>query len=84
MYPDLPQSKVIFPGNTSLKVTYILIINRDLLSEIGRIKGKIEYLQLNNETDFIGKMRIASFIHHNNLELYPSVKQELIKKGILR
>lgn len=83
MYPDLPKSKIISPGNTSLKGAYTLLMNSDLLSEVKIIKDKIEYLQLSNATDFLGKMRAASFIPHTNLELYPSVKKELIKRKIL-
>ena len=84
MYPDLPESKIISPGNSSLKGSYALLINRDLLSEVEEIKNKIEYLQLSNATDFVGKMRAASFIPHTNLDMYPSVKKELIKRGILK
>ena len=84
MYPDLPEEKIICPGNSSLKGAYDLLMNRDLLIEVEVIKEKIEYLQLSNATDFVGKMRAASFIPHTNLDLYPSVKKELIKRGILK
>lgn len=83
MYPDLPIEKIISPGNSSLKGAYELLVNRNLLNEIKEIKDKIEYLQLSNATDFVGKMRAASFIPHTNLDLYPSVKEELIKRKIL-
>ena len=83
MYPDLPKEKMISPGNTSLKGAYTLLTNRELLEDIKDIKQRVEYLQLSNATDFIGKMRAASFIPHTNLELYPSVKKELIKRGII-
>lgn len=84
MYPDLDDNKIICPGNTSLKGAYKLLTNGELLKEIEEIKNKIQYLQLSNATDFLGKMRAASFIPHTNLELYPSVKEELIKRGILK
>ena len=48
------------------------------------IKNKIEYLQLSNATDFVEKMRAASFIPHTNLDLYPTVKKELIKREVLK
>ncbi len=83
MYPDLPKEKMICPGNTSLKGAYALLTNRELLKEVRDIRQRVQYLQLSNATDFLGKMRAASFIPHTNLELYPSVKEELIKKGIL-
>ena len=83
MYPDLQKSKMIFPGNTSLKGAYTLLLNRDLLIEVNEIKNKIEYLQLSNATDFVGKMRAASFLPHTNLDLYPSVKEELKKRKVL-
>ncbi len=83
MYPDLENNKIICPGNTSLKGAYTLLTNGELLKEVEKIKNKIQYLQLSNATDFVGKMRAASFIPHTSLELYPSVKEELIKRGIL-
>lgn len=83
MYPDLPKEKIICPGNSSLKGAYTLLTNRELLKEVDEIKNKIEYLQLSKSTDFISKMRAASFIPHTNLDLYPSVKKELIKRGII-
>lgn len=83
MYPDLPKEKMIFPGNTSLKGAYTLLTNRELLEEVKDIKQRVQYLQLSNAADFVGKMRSASFIPHTNLELYPSVKKELIKRGLI-
>lgn len=84
MYPDLDHNKIISPGNTSLKGAYALLTNRDLLSEIDDIKNRIEYLQLSNATNFVEKMRAASFLPHTNLEYYPSVKEELIKRNIIK
>lgn len=84
MYPDLPKEKIICPGNSSLKGAYTLLTNRYLLSDVEEIKNKIEYLQLSNASDFVEKMRAASFIPHTNLDLYPSVKKELIKREILK
>ena len=84
MYPDLPKEKIICPGNSSLKGAYTLLTNRDLLSDVDEIKNKIEYLQLSNATDFVEKMRAASFIPHTNLDLYPTVKKELIKREVLK
>lgn len=83
MYPDLPKEKIICPGNSSLKGAYTLLTNRDLLSEVDKIKNKVEYIQLSNANDFVEKMRAASFIPHTNLDLYPTVKKELIKRKIL-
>ena len=84
MYPDLLEGKILCPGNTSLKGARKLLINRELLNEVEEIVEKVEYLRLSNATDFVGKMRAASFIPHTNLEMYPSVKEELIRRGMLK
>ncbi|SCH74141.1 methylamine methyltransferase corrinoid protein reductive activase [uncultured Clostridium sp.] len=84
IYPDLESNKIICPGNTSLKGAYNLLTNRYLLNDIYEIKNNIEYLQLSNATDFVEKMRAASFLPHTNLDSYPSVKKELIKRNIIK
>lgn len=84
MYPDLDHDKIICHENTSLKVAYTLLTNRNLLSEVDEIKDKVEYLQLSNTTDFVKKMSGTSFLPHTNLEYYPSVKDELIKRNIIK
>lgn len=83
MYPDLPREKFNCPGNTSLKGSYKLLMNRNLLSEIDNIAQRIDYIGLEDAKDFIEKMRAASFLPHTNIDNYPSVREKLIARGVL-
>ena len=47
------------------------------------IKNKLNYIGLENAKDFLEKMRGASFLPHTDIDNYPSVKANLIKRGLL-
>lgn len=83
MYPDLDRKQFDCPGNTSLEGAYKLLINRNLLSNVDDISQRINYIGLEDAKDFLSKMRAASFLPHTNIDNYPSVKANLIKKGLL-
>lgn len=83
MYPDLDRNKFDCPGNTSLKGAYKLLMNRNLLSSIDDIAQRINYIGLEDAKDFLSKMRAASFLPHTDIDNYPSVKANLIKKSLL-
>lgn len=83
MYPDLDRNKFNCPGNTSLEGAYKLLINRNLLSSVDDIASRVNYIGLENAKDFLEKMRGASFLPHTDIDNYPSVKANLIKRGLL-
>ena len=83
MYPDLPREKFNCPGNASLKGSYKLLMDRNLLSEIDDIAHRIDYIGLEDAKDFIEKMRAASFLPHTNIDSYPSVKKKLMKREVV-
>ena len=83
MYPDLERSKFNCPGNASLKGSYKLLTNRNLLDDVDDIAERIHYIGLEDAKDFIGKMRAASFLPHTDLDNYPSVKAKLVERGMI-
>lgn len=84
LYPDLPRDKFVSLGNSSLQGAYMLLTDRNLLAKVKNIQESIEYLQLGSADNYLTLMIAAKFLPHTNLEIYPSVKADLIKRGILK
>lgn len=80
MYPDLPRDRFIRTGNGSLQGAYTLLMNRELLKKVEEIYASMEYLQLEEAADFLTKMYAAKFLPHTDLNLYPTVKENLLKR----
>lgn len=84
LYPDLPRDRYVSLGNSSLKGSYALLMDSDLLEEVMVIQNEIRYLEFGAATDFLTQMFAARFLPHTDFDLYPTVKAELIKRGRLR
>lgn len=81
LYPDIPRAKIISPGNSSL------IGGREMLLDIGKkeyaksLVEKMEYIQFGAVDDFLHLMGAAAAFPHTDLERYPSVQDELKRRG---
>lgn len=84
LYPDLPREKFICIGNGSLKGALCLLADRSLFNYLDKIAPNMQYLQFAMVKDFVSRMQEAKFFPHTNLDAYPSVKEKLIKNGILK
>lgn len=77
LYPDLPRDRFVGIGNGSLKGAYTLLMNKELLGAVKEIYATMDYLQLEEASDFLTKMYAAKFLPHTDLNLYPTVKEKL-------
>lgn len=84
LYPDIPREKIVSAGNSSLEGAQALLLNKGILEELNGILEKMDYIQFGAVADFIERMNGAMAIPHTDLELYPTVKANLQKRGILR
>lgn len=84
LYPDLPREKFICIGNGSLKGALLLLSRRALAASVSSLIPNMHYLQFAMVEDFVTRMQAARFFPHTDLDTYPSVKEELIRRGILR
>lgn len=84
LYPDLPREKFICIGNGSLKGALCLLSDRSFFKYLDKITPNMQYLQFAMVRDFVSRMQEARFFPHTNLDAYPSVKEKLIKNGILK
>jgi uncharacterized 2Fe-2S/4Fe-4S cluster protein (DUF4445 family) len=74
MLPDLPLDKYKPLGNSSLGGAVQVLQSDQCHPEIGRIRDRITYMELNVNQDFMNRFSAAKFLPHTNPELFPSVK----------
>ena len=84
MYPDVEREKLVPVGNSSLTGAQILLLDRSILEYLDRIIETMEYVQFGAVDNFIHLMTAATAIPHTNLEQYPSVVDEMKRRGLLR
>ncbi|MFO7709007.1 MAG: ASKHA domain-containing protein [Desulfobacterales bacterium] len=73
MLPDLPPSRFVPLGNSSLQGAAMALTDESCLEEIDRIRDRITYLELNVNQDFMNRFSAARFIPHTDLGRFPSV-----------
>ncbi|MDP2755974.1 MAG: ASKHA domain-containing protein [Nitrospirota bacterium] len=69
MIPDIDRRKFIAIGNSSLKGAEMLLMNKNLLSDIDRICEMITYREMNTDGEFMKEFPAAMFIPHTNPEV---------------
>ena len=84
MYPDVEREKLVPVGNSSLTGAQMLLLDRSILEYLDRIIENMEYVQFGAVDNFIHLMTAATAIPHTNLEQYPSVVDEMKRRGLLR
>ena len=84
LYPDLPRERFFCMGNGSLKGACALLADRSLMGQFQQIIDNMHYLQFATVEDFVPRMQAAKFFPHTNLNAWPTVKAELIRRGTLK
>ena len=84
LYPDLPRGRFVSMGNGSLKGACALLTDRTLMEQFDRILPNMHYLQFATVEDFVPRMQAAKFFPHTNLDAWPTVKAELVRRGTLK
>ncbi len=69
MIPDIDKNKFIALGNSSLKGAEMLLLNRDMFTDIDKICSIITYKEMNTESEFMKEFPGALFIPHTNPQL---------------
>jgi uncharacterized 2Fe-2S/4Fe-4S cluster protein (DUF4445 family) len=73
MVPDLAPASFKPLGNSSLGGATLLLLSRQAVDEIDRIRDRITYLELNVNQDFMNRFSAAKFLPHTNAQRFPSV-----------
>lgn len=74
MVPDLPLDVYQGIGNSSVLGATMALLDRTLLDEAERIRGRITYVELNVNLELMNEFRGALFLPHTNRRLFPSVR----------
>jgi len=77
LLPDLPQERFKFIGNGSVLGAHICLTNPGKRKEAGEIAKKATYLDLSKDRSFTEEYMNASYLPHNNMDLFPSVEEKL-------
>lgn len=74
MLPDLPLEAFKPIGNSSLGGASLVLKEPERLKEVGAVKEKITYLELNVNQDFMNRFSAAKFLPHTDRSRFPSVQ----------
>ncbi len=77
LMPDIGYDKIKFVGNGSLLGAHLAALSREMLSKSQEIARQMTYLELSMNPGFMEKYISALFFPHTNMDLFPSVKQQL-------
>ena len=73
MLPDLPLDRYVPLGNSSLQGAAMVLTAESAFDEIGRIRDRITYIELNVNQDFMNRFSAAKFIPHTDAGRFPSI-----------
>ena len=76
MTPDLPLDTYRALGNSSSLGARMVLLDRDLLEDVDRIRDMLTYMELNVNQKFMNLFSAARFIPHTERALFPSVKTD--------
>jgi len=77
LLPDLPSEKFEFIGNGSVLGAQLCLTSNEKRKEAEEIAKKATYLDLSKERSFTEEFMNASYLPHNNMDLFPSVEEKL-------
>lgn len=80
LLPDMPWERFQFLGNTSLKGSYLALLDQHARDRIADIAGKMTYVELSADNRFFDDFTSAMFLPHTNMALFPSVEELMENK----
>lgn len=83
LYPDIPRDRIILPGNTSLQGAERILLHREEKETLEELLEKMTYIQFGAVDNFLHLMAAAQAVPHTDYNRYPSVVEELKRRGRL-
>ena len=72
MFPDLPESRYSYIGNSSLTGAYAMLVSLDAGERLRGIAGSMTYLELSTQPGYMDAFIAACFLPHTDETLFPS------------
>ncbi len=79
LLPDLPWEQFAFLGNTSVKGTYLALLDRAQRDRLSEIASRMTYIELSADNTFYDAFTSALFLPHTDLSKFPTVEAALSK-----
>lgn len=77
MLPDVPLDKYKYIGNSSLVGSFCMLTSKEAYTKVFEIERNMTYIELSNQSDYMGEFVAACFLPHTQAELFPSVSEKL-------
>ena len=75
LLPDLDRDKFHYLGNSSLIGAYLVLISNKNKALLDEINGKMTYIELNTEPNYMNEYTGSLFLPHTDMKLFPSVNK---------
>lgn len=79
LVPEVPIEKIKFVGNTAITGAKMALTSKKARETVEMLLRKVRYLELATDPDFNQEFRKATFIPHEDLDRFPSIKEYLKK-----
>ena len=73
LFPDLPISKILYAGNTSIWGAKLAALSSEARETLRQISSRTTNYDLMGTNDYVEQFRQAMFLPHTDIELFPSV-----------
>jgi uncharacterized 2Fe-2S/4Fe-4S cluster protein (DUF4445 family) len=72
MFPDLPEGKFKYIGNSALSGAYATLVSRDAHRKLAELAKSITYVELSTQPGYMDSFVAACFLPHTDASLFPS------------
>jgi uncharacterized 2Fe-2S/4Fe-4S cluster protein (DUF4445 family) len=77
LLPELPGERIQFIGNSCVAGAKLVMLRRNMLEEVHRIRDRICYQELMVDPAYMDKFTSACFLPHTDLSRFPQVSEKL-------
>jgi uncharacterized 2Fe-2S/4Fe-4S cluster protein (DUF4445 family) len=77
MFPDIPQEKFHYIGNSSLTGAYMMLLSSKAEKKTYEVARNMTYLELSTVNSYMDEFVACCFLPHTDAELFPSVKMKV-------
>jgi len=77
LLPDMPWESFDFLGNTSIKGSYLALIDHTMRTRIAEIAASMTYIELSADNKFYDAFMSALFLPHTDMSLFPTVAKAM-------
>ncbi len=81
LLPDQPVERFHFLGNTSAHGAFATLLCVNIRHEVTEVAAKMTYLELSADNTFMDEYTSALFLPHTDLDVFPSVRDALARRG---